>query len=129
MPVPLEAFVSFGFTFFSYAWAGLTLFCIVGLAYLLVGHRLSMPLHGSINRTVIAIMVALLLFAVIYVPAVIYAAGYDHSFGYGLYAFMLTMSLPCALSLIGVLLVGFSRYPLPCSPSASSRPAQGSPKQ
>ncbi len=111
MPGPLEMFVSFGFALFGHAWSALTVFCLLGLGYLLGGHRLRLPMRNAINRTIVVVMAAVILFAVLYVPAAIYAAGYDRHYGYAVYAFLITMSAPCLLSMIGLALVRWSRYP------------------
>jgi len=112
MSGPLEMFVSAGFAFFSHAWSALTLICLLGLVYILCGHRLRIPIHTALNRTIIVVMAAVLLFSVIYVPSAMYAARYDRSYGYAVYGYLLTMSVPCLLSMIGLAVVRFSRYPL-----------------
>ncbi|WP_157515176.1 hypothetical protein [Luteimonas abyssi] len=113
MPAVLEAFVSFGFALFSYVWPIATVFCVLGLAYLLGGHRLGTPAHDSVNRAIVHVMAAILIASVLYLVAVWYATNVDRSYGYGLFAFLLTMSLPCLLSIIGLALARFSRFPLP----------------
>jgi hypothetical protein len=104
----LNDVLTYGFRFAETCWPALSIACALGLAFMLAGHRLGVSRQALINRTIIYLMAAILLFAGAFIGLAIYATSIDRSYGFGLLIFVGWLLVPIVLSVIGVLLPRFS---------------------
>jgi hypothetical protein len=108
----LDEVLTYGFAFATTAWLMLSALCLLGLVFMLVGHRVATPGRVLINQIIFYFMVAVLAFSAIFVILALYAYSIEHDYAFALIIFIGAMLMPIILSIIGLLLRRFSRFPV-----------------
>jgi hypothetical protein len=106
----LDNILRYGFELTEACWPALAVLCALGLVFMSVGNRLSMPGQALINRTMLCIMVATLVFSIAFLALAIFATSIDRYAGYIVLLFSGMMLIPFILSVLGLLVTRYSPF-------------------
>jgi hypothetical protein len=112
----LDDVLAYGFTVATVCWFPLSVLCLAGLVFMLLGHRVAIPGQMLINRAFFYIMMTTLTFSVAFVGLGLYARSIDRSYGLVVYLVGCMMLAPAALSLVALLLRRCSPFPIQRAP-------------